>query len=132
MNTSTLEQQLAPVAEGRVNLANVRTAQGNFVVLSERLGERFRPLLEYMARQVSAESVPSTDNGWTDEKNSRRGALIEKKYAGGLTAAEKRELKVLQQECEQYADRIAGPRNELLGLLLIGLEHKAARQKSTG
>ena len=86
MSTSTLEQQLAPVAEGRVNLANVRTSHGNFVVLSERLGERFRPLLEYMARHVSAESVPSIDNGWTDKKNTRRGALIEKKYAGGLTA----------------------------------------------
>ncbi len=132
MSTSTLEQQLAPVAEGRVNLANVRTAYGNFVVLSERLGERFRPLLEYMARHVSAETVPSIDNGWTDEKNGRRGALIEKKYAGGLTAAEKRELKALQQEVGQYADRVAGPRNEMLELLLLGLEHKAARQKATG
>ena len=132
MSTSTLEQQLAPVVEGRVHLANVRTAHGNFIVLSERLGERFRPLLEYMARHVSTESVPSIDNGWTDKKNTRRGALIEKKYAGGLTAVEKRELKALQQEVGQFADRVAGPRNEILELLLLGLEHKAARQKATG
>jgi len=130
MSTSTLEKQFASVAEGRSNIADVRTPRGNLVVLSERLGERFRPLLEYMARQISAESVPATDNGWTDEKNGRRMALIEKKYAGVLTAAEKRELKVLQQEGEQYADRIAGPRNEMLELLLLGLEHKAAQQKT--
>ena len=85
-----------------------------------------------MARQVSAESVPSTDNGWTDEKNGRRGTLIEKKYAGGLTAAEKRELKALQQEVGEFANRVAGPRNEMLELLLLGLEHKAAQQKFAG
>ena len=132
MSTSTLEQQLAPVAEGRVDIADVRTARGNFVVLSERLGQRFRPLLEYMARQVSAESVPSADHDWTDEKNSRRGTLIEKKYAGGLTAAEKRELQALQQEVGQFADRVAGPRNEILELMLLGLERRAAQQKATG
>lgn len=131
MNTSTLEKQLASVAEGRSNIADVRTPRGNLVILSERLGERFRPVLEYMARQVSAESVAPTDNGWTAEKNSRRMALIEKKYDGVLTAAEKRELKVLQQAGEQFADRLAGPRNEMLELLLLGLEHKAAQSKSS-
>ncbi len=35
------------------------------------------------------------------------------------------------QEGEQYADRIAGPRNEMLELLLLGLEHKADQQKSS-
>lgn len=131
MNTSTLEKQIASVAEGRSNIADVRTPRGNLVILSERLGDRFRPLLEYMARQVSAESVSPMDNGWTAEKNGRRMALIEKKYDGVLTAAEKRELKLLQQQGEQFADRIAGPRNEMLELLLLGLEHKAAQQKSS-
>ena len=72
MNTSTLEKQLAPVAEGRSNMADLRTPRGNVVILSERLGERLRPVLEYMARQVSAESVAPADNGWTADKNSRR------------------------------------------------------------
>src|SRR5882757_8201022 len=110
MNTSSLEKQFASVAEGRSNIADVRTPRGNLVVLSERLGERFRPLLEYMARQVSAERIPPAENGWTPEKNGRRMALIEKKYAGAITAAEKRELKALQQEGEQFADRLSGPR----------------------
>lgn len=57
--------------------------------------------------------------------------LIEKKYEGVLTAAEKRELKVLQQAGEQFANRLAGPRNEMLELLLLGLEHKAAQSKSS-
>jgi hypothetical protein len=131
MNTSTLEKQLASVAEGRSNIADVRTPRGNLVILSERLGERFRPVLEYMARQVSAESASPTDNGWTAEKNSRRMALIEKKYDGVLTAAEKRELKLLQQAGERFSDRLARPRNEMLELLLLGLEHKAAQSKSS-
>ncbi len=131
MSNSTLEKQIASVAEGRSNITDVQTPHGNLVVLSERLGERFRPLLEYMAQQISAESVPSMDNGWTDEKNNRRIELIEKKYEGVLTAAEKRELKVLQQEGELYADRIARPRTEMLELLLLGLEQKAAQQKSS-
>ena len=131
MSNSTLEKQIASVAEGRSNIADIKTPHGNLVVLSERLGERFRPLLEYMAQQVSAESLPPADNGWTDEKNKRRVALIEKKYEGVLTAAEKRELKVLQHEGEQYADRIASPRTEMLELLLLGLEQKAAQQKSS-
>ena len=130
MNTSSLEKQFASVAEGRSNIADVRTPRGNLVILSERLGERFRPLLEYMARQISAESVPATDNGWTDEKNGRRMDLINKKYDGVLTAAEKRELKALQQEGEQFADRIAGPRNEILELLVLGLEQKAVQHKT--
>jgi hypothetical protein len=82
------------------------------------------------ARQVSAESLPATETGWTDEKNSRRMELINKKYDGALTAAEKRELKALQQEGERHADLIAGPRNEILELLVLGLEQKAARQKT--
>ncbi len=131
MNTSTLEKQIASVAEGRSNIADVQTPRGNLVVLSERLGERFRPLLEYMARQVSAETLPTTDYDWTDEQNGRRIALIDKKYDGVLTPAEKRELKALQQAAEQFVDRIAGPRNEMLELLLLGLEQKTAQQKSS-
>ena len=130
MNTSTLEKQIASVAEGRSNIADVRTPRGNLVVLSERLGERFRPLLEYMARQVSAESLPKTDDDWTQEKNGRRISLIDQKYDGTLTPSEKRELKELQHEAEQFADRLAGPRNEVLELLLLGLEQKTAQLKS--
>ena len=124
MSTSTLKKQIAAVGEGRSNIADVQTPLGNLVVLSERLGERFRPLLEYMARQVSAESLPTTDSAWTDEKNGRRIALIDKKYDGVLTPTEKRDLKALQHEAEQFVDRIAGPRNEMLELLLLGLEQK--------
>ena len=130
MNTSTLEKQFASVAEGRSDIADVRTPRGNLIILSERLGERFRPLLEYMARQISAESVPATETGWTDEKNGRRMELINKKYDGGLTAAEKRELKVLQQDGEQHGDHMAGSRNEILELLVLGLEQKVAQQKT--
>ncbi len=130
MRTSTLDKQLASVAEGRSNIAEVRTPHGNLVILSQRLGERFRPVLEYMARQVSAESTPPAESGWTEAKNARRVELIERKHGGGLTAAEKRELKSLQAEGDQAVDRLLGPQNEMLELLLLGLEQKAAQQKA--
>ena len=131
MNTSSLEKQLAPVARGESNLADVRTPHGNVVVLSERFAERFRPLLEYMARQVSTENASPAENTWTDEKNARRMALIEKKYANGLTAAEKRELKLLQEEGERFADQLIAPHNEILELALFGLQQKVAQQKTS-
>lgn len=130
MNTSTLDKQFASVAEGRSNLADIRTPHGKLVVLSERLGKRFRPLLEYMARQVAAESASSAESTWTDEKNARRVTLIQKKYADGLTATEKRELKALQQEGDRFVDQLIAPRNEMLELMLLGLEQKAAQQKT--
>jgi len=127
----TLEKQFASVVEGRSNLADIQTPKGNAVLLSEKLCDRFRPLLEYMARQIAVEALVNADNDWTEEKNCRRMALIEKKYEGVLTAAEKRELKSLQQEGEQYANHIAAPRNEMLELLLLGLQQKASQQKSS-
>ena len=123
------EGEIASVAEGRTNIADVHTPYGNLVVLFERLGERFRVLLKYMARLVSEDSVQSVDNGWTAEKNRRRMELIEKKYDSELTSAEKRELEFLQQHGEQFADRTAGHRNEMLELLLLGLERKADQER---
>jgi hypothetical protein len=44
---------------------------------------------------------------WTDEKNARRFALIDKEIAGTLTGVESRELANLQQEVDDYLDRVA-------------------------
>ena len=105
-----------------------RTEKGH-VVMPESVYEAVRPLIELM--QMSFVPADAKETTWTEAKNARRGALIQKKYASKLTAGEKRELKALQQEVGQYADRVAGPRNEILELLLLGLEHKAAQQKAT-
>ena len=130
MNITTLERQIAPVAEGRRNMADVQTPRGKLVVLSHRLGETFRPLLEFMADQISAGERATTNSNWTDEKNARRVELINKQYASTLTSAERLELKKLQAESEKLVDRLREPRNKMLELLLLGLEHSASQPKT--
>ena len=127
----TLEKQLAPVAQGRKNIADVQTGQGKIIVLSQKMGDRYRTVLEYMAQQIANEPPPKRANGWTDEKNARRVELINKKFNGGLTAPERKELRVLQAEVQRYAEQVAPLRNDILELLLIGLQEKAGRRKKS-
>ena len=131
MAMPTLEKQLAPVAQGRKNIADLQTGQGKVIVLSQKMGDRFRTVLEYMAQQISDEPPPRSTNGWTDAKNARRVELINKKHNGGLTAAERKELRVLQADVERYAEQVAPLRNDILELLLIGLQQKAAQRKKS-
>jgi hypothetical protein len=49
----------------------------------------------------------AADAEWTDAKNNRRCDLIDKKYAGSLTAAEAIELRALQDEMLRYRETIA-------------------------
>jgi hypothetical protein len=50
---------------------------------------------------------PDGNEQWTDAKNERRCALIDRKYADGLTAAEAAELAVLQEQMLRYRQRVA-------------------------
>jgi hypothetical protein len=54
----------------------------------------------------SAEGGPPDDD-WTEQKNRRRGALLDHKYDHGLTAAEEAELALLQDAMYRYIDRVA-------------------------
>jgi hypothetical protein len=49
----------------------------------------------------------ATDSAWTDAKNDRRCALIDRKYAGTLTSQEAIELHTLQEEMQRSLDRVA-------------------------
>ena len=49
----------------------------------------------------------ASDSEWTDAKNDRRCALIDRKYAGTLTAQEVIELYFLQEEMHRFLDRAA-------------------------
>jgi hypothetical protein len=46
-------------------------------------------------------------NGWTEEKNERRCALIRKKFSQGIDGAEARELANLQGEVSAYRKQVA-------------------------
>jgi hypothetical protein len=127
MATQFVEKQLDAVASGREKMARVRVGNNAVVILSEQFFDRVHPILEYMASQP--EAGPSNGaNEWTEEKNARRAALINKKYDQGLTASEKKELARLQKEASEFRDRVAPVRNEILELLLAGLKQKAAKR----
>jgi hypothetical protein len=44
---------------------------------------------------------------WTDAKNARRAALIDREIDGNLSAEEASELKILQQEMLRYRRKVA-------------------------
>jgi hypothetical protein len=50
---------------------------------------------------------PPGDDDWTEEKNERRCALIDKEIAGTLTAEEASELNQLQRAMLRYRRRVA-------------------------
>ena len=120
MTTSLLQRQLEPVTTGREKMVCVVVDQSPVVVLSQRFFDQVRPLLDYMASQPEVNVVRGGCE-WSEEKNARRAALITKKHDHGLTAGEKQELQRLQAEVDEFAEREARPRNEVLELLLLGL-----------
>src|SRR5207253_3853745 len=52
-------------------------------------------------------SASGVDDEWTDEKNRRRGALLDRKYDQGLTPVEEAELTLLQDAMHRYIDKVA-------------------------
>ncbi len=65
---------------------------------------------EHNARRVLADS-----DEWSDQKNARRFALIDKEIDGTLTPAESAELNSLQAEIDDFLRR-AALENRLCGL----------------
>jgi hypothetical protein len=57
---------------------------------------------------VPAGQVPAdSDEPWTEARNQRRCDLIDRKYAGTLTAPEAVELAQLQEQMLRYRQRVA-------------------------
>jgi hypothetical protein len=55
--------------------------------------------------QIARSSGRADD--WTEEKNARRFALIDREIAGQLTPAEAAELSLLQREMDLFLQRVA-------------------------
>jgi hypothetical protein len=55
----------------------------------------------------STDGASTQEGEWTDEKNRRKGELIDRKYDHGLTLAEEAELALLQDALYRYIDRVA-------------------------
>jgi hypothetical protein len=74
--------------------------QGAVLALNGRAFARVLPV-------GGPEDEPPADDEWTEEKNERRCALIDKEIDGTLTAEEASELSRLQQAMLQYRRRVA-------------------------
>jgi hypothetical protein len=66
-----------------------------------------RPVACVVPPPKSANEASVPDGEWTEEKNRRRGALLDRKYDSGLTPAEEAELALLQDAMYRHIDRVA-------------------------
>ena len=114
----TLEAGRRPVV-----VRDGRTKKG-YAVMSEQVYARARPLIEFVSNDVAGPSDGDAET-WTDEKNARRAALINKKHDSKLTSAETRELNQLTEEVRQYQERVAPLHNHALELILEALDRRA-------
>ena len=122
-----LESQRRPV----VVVRHSRTKKG-YAVMPEKVYDAARPLIELVTGQAKG-SASDTEEIWTEAKNARRVALVNKKYDSKLSAAEQRELATLQDEVCRYQERVAPLNNHALELILEALQQraKAAPQRKT-
>jgi hypothetical protein len=98
-------------------------------------GDPAGSVLEWNGRPVAwiVPAAPPAANGdepWTEAKNQRRCDLIDRKYAGGLTAPEAVELARLQEEMLRHRQRVAPLPLEDARRLHQELLTKAAAQPS--
>lgn len=89
-------------------------------------------VLESAGRAVACVLPPPRDASvpegeWTEEKNQRRGALLDRKYDLGLSPAEEAELALLQGALHRYIDRVAPLSLDAARTLHQDLLQKAAR-----
>ena len=114
-----LEGQRRPV----VVVRHSRTKKG-YAVMPEKVYDEARPLIELV---TNPDNCPArdADETWTEEKNARRIALVNKKYDSKLSAAEQRELATLQEEVRDYQERVAPLNNHALELILEALQQRA-------
>jgi hypothetical protein len=66
-----------------------------------------RPVACVVAPPLSTTPGSGPDGEWTEEKNRRRGALLDRQYAHGLSPAEEAELALLQDALYRSIDRVA-------------------------
>ena len=129
MTVQISEHQLERIESGRDQAAPVRVGSKEYMLLSRNAYEQVRPLLDYISGHPPKQTKPPVSTEWTEEKNARRAELINKKYDRRLTAAEKKELKGLQAEVDEFAERALPVRNDILELLLLGLKQAAKTRK---
>ena len=98
--------------------------------IPQNVYDQVRPLLQYVVLRQTPPSRANSDTHvteWTPEKNAHRVALINKKHDKKLTPAEKRELEQLMAEADGHRDAAFPPGNDILALILAGIESQSAK-----
>jgi hypothetical protein len=113
-------RELARTAGGPVFFEDPQT-HARYVALRQEMFDRLLPL-------PAPERTQTPPLDWNDEKNQRRGELIDRKYASGLSAAEQAELDALQDEMYRYRERVAPLPLRALELVREALEHRAEQR----
>ncbi|MBI5756886.1 MAG: hypothetical protein HZA46_00045 [Planctomycetales bacterium] len=119
----SLESRRRPVVVVRHN----RTKKG-YAVMPEKVYEQARPVIDMVNAQVQSSHDQQVET-WTEDKNARRVALVNKKYDSALSHTEERELAALQQEVCDYQERVAPLNNHALELILEALQQRAKPAK---
>ena len=91
-----------------------------------------QPLLRHVAVTKNGTNTKEDPVAWTEAKNSRRVALINKEFESKLTRAEAKELADLESEAYEHQHRVAPKDTHVLELILEGLKQRAKREKNAG
>ncbi len=120
--TDELLRELDRTPGGPVELEDPRNG-AKYVLISHEAYCRIRPFLNL--------PQPRDDSpvDWTDRKDVRRLALIERDITGELSPEEKEQLERLQDEFYRYREQIAPlPSPAILELIKEALERRGAEQ----
>jgi hypothetical protein len=120
-STDEILRELDRTQGGPVQFEDPRT-HARYVLIPHEAYRRVRPLLG--ERQPSSEAPVD----WTDRKNDRRLALIQREVAGTITADEREMLERLQDEFYRYREQNAPLPTAMLELIEEALERRAAEQ----
>jgi len=128
------ERQLEALEEHRRPVVVVRHRRTNkgYAVMSEKVYNQARPVID-LVNAKAQNALDQQFETWTEDKNARRVALVNKKYDSALTHAEERELAALQQGVCDYQERVAPLNNPALELILEALQQRAkcAKRRKT-
>jgi len=116
--TDDILRELDRTRGGPVEFEDPRT-HARYVLIPHESYRLVRPLLG--SREAGDQRVQ-----WSDEKNSRRLALIKQEVAGALSKEEQDLLERLQDEFYRYREQIAPLPSAMLEFLEEALERRAA------
>jgi hypothetical protein len=134
MNLNVTQKQFDALESGQreaILVRNERTRK-EYAIISQATFEQLQPLLKHATAAKNGSPADNERTTWTEAKNARRVALINKKYDDKLSRTEARELSKLESELDQYQEEAAPLNNHVLELILEGLKQRAKREKDAG